>query len=158
VSRIAAWVPPRLILLDVDARDRFHALEIAAVAATQPRGIDPAPWLRALWRREHVGSTVLGCGIAIPHAQVAGITEPMTIYLRTRSPLAFDAPEDEPVSQLLVILVPPNDARDEHLQLLAVVAQLFSASEFRERLLSAMTVSAVGEVFREGVARVISAT
>jgi len=157
VPRIAAWVQPELVLLDIEARDRFHALEIAAVAAARSRDLDPAPWLRALWRREHVGSTALGSAVAIPHAQVAGITEPMTVYVRFRSPVDFDAPDGEPVAHLLVILVPPDDAREDHLQLLAVVASLFSVSDFRERLLRAPTGAAVANVFSEGIEHAVSA-
>jgi len=153
-DRIAGWVQPKIVLLNVQARDCTHALEIAATAAAQARRQDPAPWFRALQRREQAGSTALGCAVAIPHARVAGLAEPMTVFLRPSSALHFGAPAEEAVSQLLVILVPPSDARDEHLQLLAIVAQLFATPGVRKRLLAAPTVDAVTQVFREGLAEV----
>lgn len=152
--RVAAWVQPRIVLLNVEARDRSHALEIAASAAAKSCGQDPAPWFRALQRREQAGSTALGCGIAIPHARVAGISEPMTVYVRPATTLRFGASDEEAVSQLLVILVPPGDARDEHLQLLAIVAQLFSMQSVRKHLLEAPTAAAVAKAFREGLCAV----
>jgi PTS system nitrogen regulatory IIA component len=61
------------ILLEVDVRDRPHALEVAAAAIGRAHGLDPVPIFRALWRREQVGSTALAEGFAIPHARISSI-------------------------------------------------------------------------------------
>src|SRR5450631_504492 len=73
------------------------------------------------------GSTALGAGFAIPHARINGIARPLTLFMRTRLPVAFDAPDGKPVSDLLAIMVPADGAKEDHLQLLALVARLFSA-------------------------------
>ena len=64
---------PQLIDLDADAKDKHELFKIAVAMLHGPYAIDPAPILRALWRREEAGSTGLGLGIAIPHARVPGI-------------------------------------------------------------------------------------
>jgi len=158
VTKIATWLQPQSILLDVDVRDRPHALEIAAATICRAQGLDPAPVFRALWRREQAESTALGEGFAIPHARIGGIARPITLFMRTRLAIAFDAPDLRPVSQLLVIMVPEDGAKDDHLQLLALVARLFSNGGFRTRLDRATDAAAVADVFRAGVARVASSS
>ena len=154
ITRIATWLQPQDILLDVDVRDRPHALEVAAATIGRAHGLDPAPIFRALWRREQVGSTALGEGFAIPHARIGGIARPITLFMRTKLVIAFDSPDGKPVSQLLVIMVPEDGAKDDHLQLLALVARLFSDRDFRTQLDSAPDAAAAAEAFRIGVAQV----
>ena len=158
IAQIAAWLQPQEILFDVDVRDRPHALEVAAAAICRARGLDPAPVVRALWRREQAGSTAMGDGFAIPHACIGGIAQPTTLFIRTRHAIAFHAPDGKPVSQLLAILVPEEGARDDHLQLLALVARLFSDRGFRAQLDKALDAGATADAFRTGIARVVSAS
>src|ERR1700752_786671 len=64
MRRIASWLEPQKIILDAELRDRRHALESAATEIGRMHGLDPEPILRALWRRELIGSTALGSGVA----------------------------------------------------------------------------------------------
>ena len=154
-ARIAEWLQPQHILLDIDATDRVQVLEIAAATIAQAaQQLDPAPIFSALWRREQAQSTGLGDGFAIPHARISGIATPITLFMRTKVGIAFHAPDGKPVSQLLVIMVPADGAKQDHLDLLALVAQLFSSHEFRKRLTSAADTKAAAEVFRVGVAEI----
>jgi PTS system nitrogen regulatory IIA component len=145
---------PQLIDLDVDAKDKHELFRIAVAMLQCAHAIDPAPILRALWRREEAGSTGLGKGVAIPHARVTGITEPLTILLRLRTPIAFDAPDGKPVSLALVIIVPADDATEQHLQLLARFASLCTDRTFRTRLLEAADAEDVRSAFIESAAAV----
>ena len=148
---------PQDILFDVDVRDRPHALEVVASAFCCAHGLDPAPVFRALWRREQAGSTALGEGFAIPHARIGGTARPVTLFMRTSLPVAFDAPDGRPVSQRLVIMVPEDGAKDDHLQLLALVARLFSIHGFRKQLDAAADTTTAADAFRAGIARVLGA-
>jgi len=78
----------------------------------------------ALCRRERLGSTALGHGVAIPHGRTPGITRPVGAFVRLAEPLAFDAPDGQPVD-LVFALVVPEMATDQHLVLLADIAQRF---------------------------------
>ena len=102
---------------------------------------------RALWRREQASSTALGDGIAIPHARIEGIAKPLTFYMRTRNAIAFGAPDGQPVSHILVILVPADGDPEAHLQLLAWIAAKFSEPAFRANLAAARTMAEVDQVF-----------
>ena len=154
ITRIAAWLQPQEILLGVDVRDRKHALEVVGEAVDRSHGLEPGAAFRALWRREQAASTGLGGGFAIPHASVAGITTPLTLFMRPQVAIAFDAPDRQPVSQLLAIVAPVDGAKEDHLQLLALVAQLFSDGGFRRQLETVPDAAQAADVFRRGVSRV----
>jgi PTS system nitrogen regulatory IIA component len=105
------------------------------------------PIFRALQRRERAGSTAVGGGLAIPHGRIPGIEAPVTLFLRTRMPIRFGAPDGQPVSAFFVILVPADGAPEMHLRLLGAVAELFSRPAFRAALASAQNPAGVAAAF-----------
>ncbi len=153
-ARIAKWLQPQHILLDIDARDGAHVLEVTAATIAQAQQIEPAPIFSALSRREQARSTGLGDGFAIPHARIGDIASPITLFIRTKFGVEFNAPDGEPVSQFLVIMVPADGAKQDHLELLALVAQLFSSQDFRAQLTNAVSSATAADVFKAGVAQV----
>jgi PTS system nitrogen regulatory IIA component len=142
---------PREIALGVDLRDKRSTLEFASTLVECSLGLGGGPVLRALLRREEAGSTALGAGIAIPHARIPGIERPVTVFLRGNSPIPFDAPDGKSVPDILVILVPADGATEEHLRLLALVAEMFSDRAFRARLSAATEPSDVWSVFAQWI-------
>jgi PTS system nitrogen regulatory IIA component len=152
-SCASRWLEPEAVVLDADLRDRRHALEVAADAIASLHGIDAAPVFRALWRREQVGSTALGHGFAIPHARIPGIVRPLTLFLRAGDAIPFAAPDGKPVSNVLAFAVPADGRSEEHLELLARVAEMLSDRRFRTRLADACTVENVRAVFRTWATR-----
>jgi PTS system nitrogen regulatory IIA component len=86
-----------------------------------------------LLERERLGSTGLSGGVALPHARIAGIDEARGAFLRLAEPVDFDAMDGQPVDLVFALLV-PEEATDEHLQLLASLARAFSDEAVRERL------------------------
>ena len=94
----------------------------------------PKEWVfQSLSRREKIGSTALGEGVAIPHARIKDLQRVQLAYIRLRQPIPFDAPDAKPVSEILVILV-PKEATEEHLRILSEVTQMFSDPQFRQQL------------------------
>lgn len=100
-----------------------------------------------LKQRESLGSTGLGMGIAIPHTRIKGLKEPAGAFLRLQPALAFGAPDNEPVSLVFVMLV-PEQANENHLRLLAELAQRFSDKSFRSVLLEAADADAILQAFQ----------
>jgi PTS system nitrogen regulatory IIA component len=86
--------------------------------------------------REKLGSTGLGQGIAIPHCRVGDCAEPLGALITLEEPIPFDAPDDQPVDLLFVLLV-PEEAHQQHLDILATVARLLSKADFCARLRAA---------------------
>ena len=92
--------------------------------------------------REKLGSTGLGKGIAIPHCRAANCEEPLGTLVTLADPVDFDAPDDVPVDLLFVLLV-PETAHQEHLDILANIARLFSQPEYCQRLRDANSDAAL---------------
>ncbi len=136
------------VVLDLNVPDKLRALEEAALLVESRHHVNHAPVFRALWRREQSGSTGLGHGIAIPHARIAGISEPIILLVRTKLPIKFGSPDREGVSVLFVILVPEH-ASEEHLQILATVSQMFADPGFRHRVAAAREPAAIQRLIDE---------
>jgi len=147
-NRMAVWMQPEQIHLDVPLRDVRHALEYIADVTGMSHGLEAGPIFRALSRREQAGSTALGGGFAIPHARISGIDRPLTVLVRARPGIDFHAPDHVPVTLLLAILVPSHGNPDDHLELLALIAELFSRPDFRAQMNCESNAAAVARSIR----------
>jgi PTS system nitrogen regulatory IIA component len=150
VNIVGRFLSDEDIVVGLDVSDKKRALEAVALLIGRRHQINHAATLRALWRREDIGSTALGHGVAIPHARITGISEPIVVLICTKVPIVFGAPDHKPVSMLFVILVPEH-AHEEHLQILATVSEMFSDKVFRDRLSAATEPAAIQRLFREWV-------
>ena len=123
------------IILDLDAANKTRAFDVVADFLERRHGLDAQKVRASLAEREELGSTGLGRGVAIPHARVEGLHHAAAVFARLAIPIAFDAPDAKPVSEMLVLLV-PEQPNDEHLKVLALVAGMFCDSSFRATLRS----------------------
>ena len=89
-----------------------------------------------------VGSTGLGQAVAIPHGRIKGLKEAVAAFVRLAEPVPFDAPDGRPV-QLLFFLLVPEQATQQHLDILSELAQMLSDKSFREELLNAPDAQAL---------------
>jgi PTS system nitrogen regulatory IIA component len=85
--------------------------------------------------REDLGSTALGAGVAIPHGRVKGLKHPIAAFVKLKDPVEFAAPDGEAVSILIFLLV-PEKATQQHLEILSSIAQLLSDQDARKSLAS----------------------
>lgn len=84
--------------------------------------------LNCLVSREKLGSTGLGHGVAIPHGRMPQVRSALGAALTLKGGVDFDAPDGEPVD-LVVGLIVPEESTEEHLHILARLAEVFSDSE-----------------------------
>jgi nitrogen PTS system EIIA component len=136
------------VVVGLDVPDKRGALEAAASMVEHHHHIHRDAVVRALWRREQIGSTGIGHGIAIPHARIPGISEPIALLMCTKHPMVFGAPDHKPVSVLFVILVPEH-ANEEHLQILATASEMFADKNFRDQLEAAGEPAKIQRLFGE---------
>lgn len=136
------------IVVDLGVPDKGRAFEEIASIVERNHKVSHGLVLSALWRRERIGSTAIGHGLAIPHARIEEIDEPIVLFVRTRLPIEFNSPDHEPVSVLFVILVPEH-ATEEHLKILASVSEKFSDRRFRDRLEAAGDPAEIRKLFGE---------
>lgn len=111
------------------------------------RGPDLDTVLHTLTRREKLGCTGIGDGIALPHGRIEGLAEPMMAVARLKHGINYDAPDDVPI-WLAVCLLVPVEANETHLKLLAALAACFSTPGFPERLRKARNAAGLAAHFK----------
>ena len=112
-----------------DITSKKRALELLSeLIAAGHEEITPRDVLNCLVSREKLGSTGLGHGVAIPHGRLPQVKSALGAALTLQSGVDFDAPDNEPVD-LVVGLIVPEESTDEHLHILANLAQAFSDPE-----------------------------
>jgi PTS system nitrogen regulatory IIA component len=146
MNQIVDLLPVANVALDVDATTKSRLFEAVAALFERDTGLPAATIVAALAAREKLGSTGLGQGIAIPHGRLKGLAEARGAFVRLAAPIAFDAPDARPVSQVFVLLVPEH-ATDRHLQILSELAQMFSDKAFRDAVSAAPDAASVHELF-----------
>jgi PTS system nitrogen regulatory IIA component len=149
MNHIAKLLPIENIALDLDASSKKRVFEQAGLLFEKSQGIARSTVFDSLFAREKLGSTGLGQGIAIPHGRIKGLKEATGAFLRLAAPVAFDSPDGKPVSLLFVLLV-PEQATEQHLQILSELAQRFSDRVCREALGTAPDSSAIRQLLISG--------
>ena len=141
--RLETILTPGRSLVDVPGGSKKRVLEqIASVIARDLPDLDGQTIYESLIAREKLGSTGFGNGIAIPHCRLPGCSTPISALLKLSTAVDYDAIDGAPVDLLFVLLV-PEAATDEHLELLRQIASLFDREDVRERLRQAHSSEAL---------------
>ncbi|MBK5912234.1 PTS IIA-like nitrogen-regulatory protein PtsN [Rhodothalassium salexigens] len=133
---MADLIGPDAIIASAEPRSKKQALQDIATLAAGKTGLDEDAVVTALLKRERLGSTGVGQGVAIPHAKMAGLDRVVGAFARLKKPVAFDAVDDKPVD-LVFLLLAPEDASAEHLKALAQVSRQLRSRDVREALRAA---------------------
>ncbi len=134
------------VILDHDATSKKRVFEQAGMLFEEHLGMSRSLIFDSLFAREKLGSTGLGQGVAIPHGRIKGLKQAAGALIRLATPVSFDSPDGRPVTLLFVLLV-PEQATEEHLQILSELAQRFSDRAFREALQVAPDAESVLKLF-----------
>jgi PTS system nitrogen regulatory IIA component len=140
MNRLAAILPATQVLAHVDATSKKRAFEEAGLLFENLHGLNRALVTDSLFSRERLGSTGLGHGVAIPHGRIKGLKAPMAAVFQLLKPIGFDAPDEQPVSLLIFLLV-PEAATQKHLEILSEIAELLSDADLRARLQSSASAA-----------------
>ena len=148
MSHIADLLPAENVVLGLDAPSKVRLFEAIGALFESHQGLARQVVVDSLSAREKLGSTGLGQGIAIPHGRIKGLREALGAFTRLAAPIPFDAPDGKPVSQVFVLLVPEH-ATEQHLQLLSELAQMFSERRFRDQLGAADSPATLHALFTD---------
>jgi len=110
----------------------------------------------SLVNREKLGSTGLGKGVAIPHGRIKSLDQPLCAFIKIDEPVDFDAPDKQPVDLVFALLV-PEESTEEHLQVLSMVAKMFSDEEFCAALRDCQSDTCLSQLILQGKTQRISA-
>lgn len=136
-----------LIILDLVAVDKVDAIkQMAAVAVAAGRGSDADAIAADVIARDEMGTPQID-GIAIPHARSSGVNDASVVVARTKG-VIFD-PEEGPAEVLFMILV-PNDAGNQHIEILSGLARRMMDPDFTSALRTTSDKSALVQLLKSG--------
>jgi PTS system nitrogen regulatory IIA component len=148
MSLISKILPLENILLDAESASKKRVFERVGLLFENSQKLSRSQVFDSLFAREKLGSTGLGQGVAIPHGRIKNLRDAVAAFIKTENPIPFDAPDGLPVNLIFVLLVPER-ATDLHLQLLGELAQMFSNTAFRERLIASNDPADIHKMFSE---------
>lgn len=142
-------VTPDLVTLDEPPTDPDDAIDfLLDRVQSVGRLTDRTAARQALASRRAGRDFGMGLGVAIPHARTDAVDGPTVAFARSTTGVDFDAPDDDPATLLVLILVPP-DADDEHRDLLANLSRSLVDDDFRTALRNAPDEATVVSLLRE---------
>jgi mannitol/fructose-specific phosphotransferase system IIA component (Ntr-type) len=112
------------------------------------KGEETEDIIKAILKRELLGSTGIGRGVAIPHAKHTGVDKLVGTLALSRSGVAFDSLDGEPV-HVFVLLISPQDRPGDHLRALENVSRVLRDDGFVRALRQAQTREAIWELLCE---------
>lgn len=113
---------PERVIAQLKGANKPEVLRQLAARAATAVGLPEELVFQALCRREALGSTAIGQGIAIPHAILPALQHSFALFARAAAPIPFDALDGQPVSVFFVLLT-PEDCAAESPHLLAQVCR-----------------------------------
>ena len=137
---------PEYIRLDVTLQSKKRVFEQAGLLFEPVLGLSRRSIFEAFFARERLGSTGLGNGIAIPHGRLSGLKETIGAFVRLKKPILFESPDGNPVDLLFLLLV-SDSSTEEHLQILAALAEILSQQKLRTALRRAKNEDEVWQIF-----------
>ena len=120
--RISDFLSLADVTVDIRASDKRQLLRALALKCALALKLPADPIASALLKREDLGSTGMGSGIAIPHARIEDVATPFGALAKLRQPIDFDAIDGKPVDLVFVLLFPASPDGDQ-LGALASVAR-----------------------------------
>jgi mannitol/fructose-specific phosphotransferase system IIA component (Ntr-type) len=124
---------PDAVRLPLAATTKEEALaEMVGLLHVDQKSTDTL--LKMLHRRETLGSTGVGRGVAVPHCRSLVVSRLQLAYGYSPAGLAFDAADGQPVHHVFLIVAPPNEMSNQYLPTLGKIAQRAKEPGGREQL------------------------
>lgn len=126
-------IVPEAVIPALKANDKKQAFQALSEKAANIAGLASRDVYDTLLQRERLGSTGVGRGIAIPHGRLAQLQKIFCVFARLEHPIDFEAPDEEPVD-LVFLLLAPEPAGADHLKALARISRLLREPQTTEKL------------------------
>jgi nitrogen PTS system EIIA component len=135
------------IYLDMDVCNTDELFEKTANLTAIDTHVNAQDIKKHLSMREHLGSTALGMGVAIPHGRIQNLQHTIITFVRTKQSIDFKAPDNIGVRIFMCILVPEH-AKQEHLNLLSYIANMLSDDHMRQVFEAALCVEDIKQILQ----------
>ncbi len=148
MNLISKILLPNNILLDHESHSKKCVFERVGLLFESNQGMARNVVFDSLMRREKLGSTGLGKGVAMPHGRIAKLRDATAAFVKSSHPIPFDSPDGKPVNLMFILLVPER-ATDLHLQILGELAQMFCDESFRSQLIASNDPVVLHKLFHD---------
>ena len=135
--KISDFLSPADVALDVRESDKTRLLQQLSSQAAAKVGLSANEVCTQIIKREELGSTGVGNGVALPHARLQGLTTPFGLFARLRHGIDFEAIDSQPVNIVFLLLLPDGTGASQ-LNALASVARALRDPETLQRIRSAV--------------------
>ena len=138
--KISDFLSPADVTVDIHASNKGRLLQDLAAKAAGTLNLSAEHLASELLKREALGSTGTGGGVAIPHARIQEIMKPFGVLAKLKQPIDFDAIDGQPVDLVFLLLLPATSESGQ-LGALASVARKLRESEALAQLRGASKAS-----------------
>jgi PTS system nitrogen regulatory IIA component len=145
--RLIDYLNEKLIYLDIEVPDRDAALsKIVHLMHENGAIADADQFLNEVLKRESLGSTGIGNGVALPHARTQNVNQIVLAIARLKKGVDFGA-EDKQKVRIIFLLGTPVNSVGEYLKVLARISKLLRQKSVRKGLLNASKIEEVFKLF-----------
>jgi mannitol/fructose-specific phosphotransferase system IIA component (Ntr-type) len=146
--KLAACFGAALFVPELKATAKQQALEEMVDHLCQHGRVrDKGLVLEMISRRENLGSTGIGKGIAIPHGRSLGAPELSLLFARSTAGIEFDSLDKQPVHLFFMIVAPPQERANIYLPVLGKIVEKVKESRARSRLMKLEDLEELKKVF-----------
>jgi len=145
MSDQTSLIPPEHILPDAQASGKCGLVTELCSLLTS---VDTDQAIEVVMEREKLGSTGIGCGIAIPHGRLPDLAEPIVALARHIRGVDFESIDGEP-AHIIVLLLAPEKEDKSHLELLARIAQIMQKESVRNAIMKARDAEEISRLVAE---------
>ena len=135
-------------LISTDKKATLEEMVKVLKGAYNLKNIKTDMIMNALLKREKIGSTGIGNGVAVPHAKIDELTNVIAAFGRSQAGIDFNAIDGAPVHLVFLILAPTNQA-DQNIQALQRVSQAIRLPTFGKFLRDAKKANDIFEIFKD---------
>lgn len=138
--KLSKILSPELTVCHFGASNKKQVLEkISHLAYDFEHVIKYEEILETFQRRERLGSTAIGHGVAIPHGRIKNLNYPLCILISLTQAIEFDRSNITVIIDLVFGLLVPLEATEEHLNILISLTEKLQIRSYREKLRAAQT-------------------
>lgn len=149
--KLKDFIVEKAICPDIQAVDKKSAIRELVTAMADAGSVSPSDvdgLVKAIMKREEVGSTGIGKGVAVPHSKhtcVSGLTGTVG---RSLKGVEFSALDGKPVN-IIFLLVSPPDSTGPHIKALEYIFSLLNDSDFCRFMMAAEKKKDIVDLLRE---------
>lgn len=148
--QLSEFFEESLFIPQLSAKNKDAALKEMVEALVRAERIKEGDLLLQMLRqREHLGSTGIGRGVAVPHGRTLAITRLAVVFARSEAGIDFEAMDEKPVHLIFLTVAPPTERTNLYLPVLGKIVEMVKSAKNRRRLLGAADFDEVAEVLEE---------